>query len=247
MAIIVGLIALVVLTPSPAPISTPSPTPESTTQYVDIETTPPPTNLPDIVPEPAAPIRLQVPSVEFDSDALVLPANQTERIIKWTDAMNKANGNRLEAPEPGSTTMLWDSTVTGGGLCGANIPTSCLITGHTSPNVWEKKGVFQPLMKVQPGNPIALTTETGLLCGFVDHIDITSKKEMVDVDIDGNGVTESVYLSDYKYRLGEAQPGFWYIAFSNRELDDMTTNATTHLRVLVVRFDQDQTNTGACW
>ena len=247
MATIAGLIALIILTPQGVHQAIPSPAPGPTTQYTEIERTPPPTNLPDIIPEPAAPTRLQVPSVGFDSDALVLPAAQTERIIEWTAAMNKANNYRLEAPEPGSTTMVWDSTVTGGGLCGANVQTSCLITGHTSPNVWKVQGVFQPLMKVLPGNPIALTTETGLLCGYVDHIDITSKSEKVDVDVNGDGATESEYLSDYKYRLGPAQPGFWYIAFSNREPDDKTTNATTHLRVLVVRFDQDQTNTGSCW
>ena len=240
-AIAILTIAAIIIAPAafqPAPpAAMPMPT-HTPVEHVDIPDTTPPV-LPDIVIDCGLATALKAPSVGFDSDTLVLPAYQTERIIQWTDTMDAANGYELDPSGPPSTTIVQDTTVKGGGCYGTNAQTSGIIGGHVTPNTWQTLGVFQPFLESEVGDPIALSTTNGLLCGEIVETDVIPKKVWV------NG--EWVHPVDEKYRRAEPRPGYWYIMLCMRYENDLSTNATTELLILTVQNDQAQTNTGACW
>ena len=243
LVIVIIVAALDVFTPSAAPVATPTHT-YTPPERVEIERTPPPVDLPDIVYAAGVPTRLQIPTRSFDTDTLVLPATQTERIIQWTQEMNMAHGGGINPPQPWSTSVVWDSTVAGGGLFGPSADTRHVMACHVTPNTWpeDKIGACQTLLKAEAGDPVAVTTTEGLLCGRITKVDVIPKNNKIKVG------ERWMYLSDYKYRLSPPTPEEWFvIGLCNRLEDDQTTNATTENKFLIIQYDQDQTNTGACW
>jgi len=218
------------------------PTPAPSPTRVEVEApTPAPTVVPDVVRAEAPPLRLEIPTANgFDSDKLDIPANQTERIMQWTAQDNRDHDGQLFPPEPASTSLVWDSTVEGGGQFGTDAQTSGLIVGHTTPYNREKLGVFQGLRLVAPGDYAAITTVNGRLCYKVTLVDTSIRKDSYRM-VDG----KRLYEVDEKYRYAPPRPGIIYLVACYR-LDDGNNGPTTNNIVVVLELDQSVTNAGSC-
>jgi len=221
--------------PTPFPITVPTRVPFE-------QPTAAPTSVPDVVIAASAPLRLEIPSVGFDSANIVLPAGQTETFIKWTEDDNRAHGGSLVPPSPYKSSLVYDTTVPGGGLFGTDAQTSGLIAGHTSryDRPESEQGVFQPLIEVDEGDPVAITTANGKLCYNVITIDSETPKN-------GGVLIDDVLVSAVaaKYRYAAPIPGVVYIVTCYRP-DVNSTGPTTENLVLVLQLNQGVTNAGSC-
>ena len=207
-----------------------------------------PTTVPDVDIASGPITGLEFDSVGFNSANLVLPSWQTEPIIRWTEQDNIANNGKLTPPNPDSSSIVWDSTVPGGGEVGTDVQTSATIVGHTSPyrKAGEPLGVFQPLMKVEVGDPATVVNAHGRLCYTVAAVDETIRKDSI-IDTNGNGVIDKgdMYEIDAKYRYADPVPGTIYVITCSR-LNDGNNGPTTHYRVLVLKINQGAINAGSC-
>jgi len=207
-----------------------------------------PTTVPDVDIASGAPTGLEFPSVGFNSANLVLPKWQTEPIMKWTEQDNIAHNGKLTPPNPDTSSIVWDSTVPNGGEVGTDVQTSATIAGHTSPyrKEGEPLGVFQPLMKVEVGDPAVVVNANGRICYNVVAIDDTIRKDSI-IDTNGNGVIDKgdMYEIDAKYRYADPIPGRIYVVTCNR-LNDGNNGPTKNNRVLVLEINQGAINAGSC-
>ena len=182
----------------------------------------------DKVINASAPLRLELPTIGFDSAALV-PEGQSNPILEWTQAMDDANGGFVRPPDPWESSMVYDSTVAGGGLPGTNVATTPRILAHTSP--WEEPvlGAFNFLPDLKIGDPAAITTAEGRLCYKVIATE-TVLKDLLNVVFDKK----------------EVRPGIVLAISCNRPEDLKGWFATTENRVVTLQLDQQATNAGGC-
>jgi len=191
----------------------------------------------DVEYKAAIPLRVQVPSVDFDSEAVV-PKKATNVITEWTKAMNDAYNGVVQIFGPWDSALVWDSTVKGGGLIGTDVETNGRIIGHTAP--WGARdqktgdpilGVFNPLHGVKEGDIVAITTKAGTLCYNVKKKDTDTPKDKLNV----------VYPKD------EVHPGIVYLITCYRPEDWPDEYATVNQLVLTLELNQQSTNAGTCW
>ena len=144
--------------------------------------------------------------------------------------MNDANNGEVEPPGPWKSSIVWDSTVAGGGLFGTDAHSSGRILAHTTPWTWDKdkQGAFQHLRDLRVGNPVIITTEKGRLCYDVVKLDSVLKPQL-----------NVVYGKD------KVIEGIVYLTTCDRPLN-YGEGATTHNLVVTLRLNQQQTNTGSC-
>jgi hypothetical protein len=180
----------------------------------------------DVVIPASAPVRLEIPSVDFDSSKL--GGKTSNPIQQWTEAMNNAANGEVTPPDPWDSSLVWDSTVAGGGLFGTDAQSSGRILGHTTPWSWSKLGSFQSLVDVHVGDPVAITTQKGRLCYTVAKSD-SVRKSQLNVVYDKEAVT----------------PGVVYLITCDRARD-YGNGATVNNLVVALQFNQQQTNTGSC-
>ena len=229
---LIGAAAVAITELSPKPTS--QPPPDVSVWEPVIVPTPDPTveALPDVVIAASLPIRIQMPTLKkipgmpdgFDS-ALLFPKGQASSISRWTHQMNNRERGVLRPGGDWSKTIVSDDTVPGGSLFGTDAKYGGVIAGHTTPNGWEKLGVFQSLKKLRVGDPVAITTANGLLCYTVDFVD-----------------TKTLKKDAGKFRMGE---GNWLLAcYRTTEAD---SEATKYALAVRIQLDQQQTNTGSCW
>lgn len=181
----------------------------------------------DIVIPASAPTRLEIPTIGFDSSKLN-GGGTSNAIQQWTQAMDKAVKGEVDPPGNMATSLVWDSTVFGGGLFGTDPQSSGRILGHTTPWSWDKdkQGVFQHLRDVKIGDPVAITTEKGRLCYSVAKVDSVLKPQL-NVIFDKTAQGEKLLITcDRARNYGEG--------------------ATSHNLVVTLQFQQQQTNTGSC-
>lgn len=189
---------------------------------------------PDLV-IPAGPVtRIELPAIGpngFDSNTLI-SESVPQPITEWTAARDKANHFTLEPGLPANSSIVWDSTVPGGGLVGTNVQTSALFAGHVTP--WKKDiselGVFQYLLDSKLGDPAAISNEHGRMCFTLIEYDVIDKGESVQE----------------KYRTAPPVEGVIYIAACYRVRGD-NIGPTEQNLVLSFQLNQDKTNTGSCW
>lgn len=142
--------------------------------------------------------------------------------------MNNAANGEVDPPGKWESSLVWDSTVAGGGLFGTDAQSSGRILAHTTPWSWTKQGAFQHLRDVLVGNPVAITTETGRLCYNVVKLD-TVRKSQLNVVYDKEKVTL----------------GIVYLITCDRARD-YGNGATVNNLVVTLQLNQQQTNTGSC-
>lgn len=174
----------------------------------------------------SAPVRLEIPSIGFDSSKL--SGGTSNPIQEWTKAMNDAAHGEATPPGPWESSLIWDATVANGGLFGTDAQSSGRILAHTTPWTWDKLGAFQHLRDVHIGDAVAITTEKGRLCYNVVASD-TVRKSQVNVVYDKDKVT----------------PGVVYLMTCDRARD-YGNGATVDNRVVTLQLNQQQTNTGSC-
>jgi hypothetical protein len=182
----------------------------------------------NVVIPASAPVRLQIPSINFDSSKLA-GKGISNPIQKWTKAMNDAANGEATPPGPWWSSVIWDSTVAGGGLFGTDAQSDGRILAHMTPNSYNPLGAFQGLRNVHLGDPVVITTQTGKLCYHVVASD-TVKKDLLNVVYDKKVVLK----------------GIVYLITCNRLETDHGTRATTENLVITLRLNQQQTNTGSC-
>lgn len=134
-----------------------------------------------------------------------------------------------EVTPPDSTTLVWDSTVAGGGLFGTDAQSSGRILAHTTPRDWSKLGAFTNLNLVHIGDIVAITTEKGKLCYNVTRSDATTPKPQLNVVYDKETVIKGVV----------------YLITCSRTADNPHGPTKNNL-VLTLQLNQQQTNTGSC-
>ena len=142
--------------------------------------------------------------------------------------MNDAYNGEVDPPGRWESSLVWDSTVAGGGLFGTDAQSSGRILAHTTPWTWTKQGAFQHLRDVLVGNSVVITTETGRLCYNVVKSD-TVRKSQLNVVYDKEKVT----------------PGVVYLITCDRARD-YGNGATINNLVVTLQLNQQQTNTGSC-
>lgn len=175
---------------------------------------------------PSAPLRLEIPSISFDSSKLA--GGTSNPIQQWTDAMNRAHDGQVDPPDPWDTTLVWDSTVAGGGMFGTGTQTNGRILGHTTPWNWSRLGAFNHLQDVREGDPVAITTANGRLCYNVMKSE-TITKQRLNVVHDKQTVV----------------PGIVYLITCNRPRDQ-NNGPTTQNLVVTLELNQPQTNAQSC-
>lgn len=146
--------------------------------------------------------------------------------------MNDAKNGVVDPPGKWESSLVWDSTVAGGGLFGTDAQSSGRILAHTTPWTWDKdkQGAFQHLRDVHVGNSVAITTEKGRLCYNVVKLDSVLKPQVNVVYSKGeDGIIK----------------GIVYLITCDRPLD-YGEGATTHNLVVTLQLNQQQTNTGSC-
>jgi len=146
--------------------------------------------------------------------------------------MNDApeNNGIVTPPEPWTSSLVYDSTVAGGGLFGTNAETNGRILAHTAPWGWPELGPFNLLIDVKEGDPVAITTSEGRLCYTVIVVDKEVPKGQLNV----------------KYSKTEVNPLLAYLITCSRDKDLPDWLATTENLVLTLQLDQQATNTGGC-
>lgn len=200
-----------------------------------------PIAVPSSVPQPAvpenkvipasAPVRLEIPNISFDSS--MLGGRTSNSIQQWTKAMNDAAHGVVTPPGAYNTSIVWDSTVAGGGLFGTDVQSNGRILAHTSPydRALVDQGVFNPLDKVRDGNPVAITTANGgKLCYNVLKVDKLTPKDQLNV----------------VYNKETVIPGLVYLITCSRP-EGQVNGATKNNLVVTLQLNQQQTNTGSCW
>jgi hypothetical protein len=182
----------------------------------------------DLVIPASAPVRLEIPNISFDSSKLA--GGTSNPIQQWTKAMNDAAKGVVTPPGKWESSLVWDSTVAGGGLFGTDAQSSGRILAHTTPWTWDKdkQGAFQHIRDVHVGNAVVITTEKGRLCYNVTKLDSVLKSQV-----------NVVYGKD------AVIPGIVYLMTCDRPLD-YGEGATTHNLVVTLQLNQQQTNTGSC-
>jgi len=185
-------------------------------------------DVPDLVVPASSPTRLEIPSIGFDSAAL----GDGGPLVEWTQEMNDANNGTLTPGKPWGSTVVWDSTIAGGGLFGTDAQANGIIAAHTTPWTWKELGAFQFLIDVRVNDSVAITTANGRLCYTVtEEATIIPKGQ-----------------AGAKYRFHDValvQPGIAYLITCSRERD-AGTGATTQNRVVTLQLNQQLTNTGSC-
>ena len=176
----------------------------------------------------STPVKLEIPNLSFDSSTLA--GGTSNSIQQWTKAMNDANKGEAEPPKPWHSSLVWDSTVAGGGLFGTDAQSSGRILAHVTPWSWDKdkQGAFQHLRNVRTGNPVVITTKKGRLCYNVVKSDSVLKPQI-----------NVVYGKDVVVQ------GIVYLITCDRP-ENYGEGATTHNLVVTLRLNQQQTNTGSC-
>lgn len=210
--------------PVPPPVVAPS--------WHPVEVTPVPQSaVPenDVVVSASAPIRLEIPSIGFDSSNLAGPGTSNP-IQQWTEAMNEAGNGQVTPPGAWESSIVWDSTVAGGGLFGTDVQSSGRILAHTTPWDWSKLGAFNTLINVRVGDPVAITTEKGKLCYVATESDNTTSKSQLNVVYSKETVID----------------GTVYLITCSRAID-RNVGATVNNLVVTLQLNQQQTNTGSCW
>jgi hypothetical protein len=182
----------------------------------------------NIVIPASPPVRLQIPSIGFDSSTLA-GKGKSNPIQEWTEAMNNAANGEATPPGPWWSSVIWDSTVAGGGLFGTDAQSDGRILAHMTPNSWNPLGAFQGLRNVHIGDSVAITTQKGKLCYNVVASD-TVKKDLLNVVYD-----KTVVLKDTAYLIT-----------CDRLVTDTGNRATTENLVITLQLNQQQTNTGSC-
>ena len=209
------------LTPAPSSpvwhpvevLSTPSATPSTEQSTVPEE---------DVSIPASKPERLQIPSINFDSN--------NYELLEWDQAKDEAH-NGLVDPKPWATAIVWDSTVAGGGQPGtdaAGAPPRFL--AHTTPGGWSTQAPFGHLREVRVGDPVAITTERGLLCYNV-----------VDSSTAPKGQLNVVYSKEISL------PGIVLLITCDRPPGMLDNQNTTDNRVVTLQLNQQSTNAGSCW
>jgi|GEM_PF-3335547 len=210
---------------------TKAPPPAVAPSWHPVEVTPVPQSAvpeSDVVIPASAPVRLEIPSIDFDSSKLA-GEGTSNPIQEWTKAMNDASNGEVTPPDPWDSSLVWDSTVAGGGLFGTDAQSNGRILAHTTPWTWSKLGVFNTLIEVHVGDPVAITTEKGKLCYNVTRSDNTTAKRQLNVIYDKETVTKGVV----------------YLITCSRA-KDQNSGATVNNLVLTLQLNQQQTNTGSC-
>lgn len=205
--------------------------PSTASVWHPVEVTPAPqaaTPESNVVVPASAPVRLEIPTIGFDSSKLA--GGTSNPIQQWTKAMNDASNGEVTPPGKIESSLVWDSTVAGGGLFGTDAQSSGRILAHTTPWTWDKakQGAFQHLRDVHEGDSVAITTEKGRLCYSVVKVDSILKPQINVVYGKDAVVQGTVYLitCDRTRNYGEG--------------------ATTHNLVVTLQLNQQQTNTGSC-
>ncbi|MDB5180157.1 MAG: class sortase [Candidatus Saccharibacteria bacterium] len=144
--------------------------------------------------------------------------------------MNDAKNGEVEPPGKWESSLVWDSTVAGGGLFGTDAQSSGRILAHTTPWTWDKdkQGAFQHLRDVHVGNSVAITTEKGRLCYNVVKLDSVLKP-----------------LLNVVYSKEKVTQGIVYLITCDRARD-YGDGATIKNLVITLQLNQQQTNTGSC-
>jgi hypothetical protein len=183
----------------------------------------------------SAPVRLQIPTLKFpngttfDSSTLAGPG-KSNPIQEWTKAENDAANGVVTPPDPWYSSLVWDSTVAGGGLFGTNVQSSGRILAHTTPETWSQVGPFTYLKRVHAGDLVIITTANGgKLCYNVAKLDNTVPKNQLNV----------------KYSKEKVIQGVVYLITCYRP-DGQNTGATVNNLVVTLQLNQQQTNTGSC-
>jgi hypothetical protein len=183
----------------------------------------------NVVIPASAPVRLQIPSINFDSSKLA-GKGTSNPIQKWTKAMNDAANGEATPPDPWWSSVIWDSTVAGGGLFGTDAQSSGRILAHTTPETWSPVGPFTYLKRVHLDDLVIITTANGgKLCYNVTKSDSSVPKGQLNVMYDKGKVTKGVVYLITCYRP-----------------DGQNTGPTVNNLVITLQLNQQQTNTGSC-
>jgi len=178
----------------------------------------------DVVIPASAPVSLEIPTLDFDSSKL--SGGTSNPIQQWTDAMNNAAHGEVTPPGPWESSLVWDSTVAGGGLFGTDAQSSGRILGHTTPTQWDKLGAFQTLPKVHIGDPAVIVTEKGRLCYTIVKSSTVLKSQLNVV-----------------YDKETVLPGIVYLITCDRPAN-YGNGPTIDNLVLTLQLNQLQTNVG---
>ena len=194
--------------------------------------TPRPPDAPDVIVKAGPASRLEIPDINFDSAKLCSKAGK-HKIMEWTQAMNVANDYVLSPPEPWSCTVVWDSTIAGGGLFGTNAQANGIIAAHTTP--WDRPekdlGAFQYLYKLKVGAEVAITTPNGKVFYTVVKAPKAIPKGEAGAkyrSIDPADVVEDIV----------------YLFTCNRGAPNPGVAATTENLFVTLKYNQELTNRG---
>lgn len=200
---------------------------------------------PSSVPQPAvpekknkvvqasAPVRLEIPSLvfkdgkSFDSSTLAGPGTSNS-IQQWTKAMNDAYNGQVTPAGHYESSIVWDSTVAGGGLFGTDAQSNGRLLAHTTPRDWSPLGAFNPLDQVHIGDIVAITTQKGRLCFKA------TKNESVPKDQLNVVYNKEVVIA-----------GVVYLITCDRTPDNPHGPTKDNL-VVTLQLNQQLTNTGSC-
>jgi len=232
--LIAGSVIYIVTYPMPKPT-----TGGAVDQTVVVQTepsavaTPRPPDAPDVIVKAGPADRLEIPDINFDSAKLCSKAGK-HKIMEWTQAMNVANDYVLSPPEPWPCTVVWDSTIAGGGLFGTNAKANGIIAAHTTPWDRPKKdlGAFQYLYKLKVGAEVAITTPNGkVFYTVVEGPKAIPKGEAGAKyrSIDPAGVVKDIA----------------YLFTCNRGAPNPGVAATTENLFVTLQYNQELTNQGA--
>lgn len=178
------------------------------------------------------PLRVQIPSVSFDTDAII-PKDETEKIKEWSTEDDNAAHGLVQPGDYWAWSLVYDTSVAGGGLFGTDVATTPRIDGHTSPWNSNPLGAFNVLQSVEVGDVVAITTDQGLLCYNVSMIDHVLKTEL-DTTYDKY---DSAKIEEDTVLLQSCDRPTWW-------LDWLATDKNI---VVKLKLNQSSTNAGTCW
>jgi hypothetical protein len=187
----------------------------------------------NVVIPASAPISADFPTLKnkdgstFDTLTLAGPG-KSNPIQPWTKTENDAFNGIVTPPKPWWSTVVYDTTVDGGGLFGTDAQSSGRLLAHTTPNGWNPVGAFQGIRDLQLGDPVGITTANGKICYKV-QAKTTVRKDLLNVEFSKH------FLS-----------GIAYIICCDRLATDKSDNATTSNLVVTIQFSQQLTNSGSC-
>ncbi len=176
----------------------------------------------DVVIPVSATVRLEMPTIAFDSYDFT---GQGVALDEWTQEEDDAQNGTVRPPDKMSIVQSTASESECYGQVGTDSTEPFCIYAHS----WVTRAPFNHLWELKVGDPVAVTTLAGRICMTVSQSLPVPKGDFDDV------------LLAIKY-----QADGWAVT-CDRDKDYPKDQATVDNRLVGFQIDQQATNAGTCW